>query len=171
MRPAWRSGQRGGAGRDTFVHVELLSLVATDEPDLVLGEYATVATMTTVKELTHVPLVMAAWATEPGSAAFFPRGYWDVLDRCRSAHGLARLSGPLPIGHWIMFTPPAWGRAQGEPQTSTLRARLPSTRTGTWSPSDGPRPFVCGTLGTVFNTRRMLATFIDAIGLGDGLVW
>ena len=151
---------------------DVMSLVATDEPDLLLGEYATVATMTTVKELTHLPLVMTAWATEPGSTGFFPDGYWEVLDRCRSAHGLAPLSGPLPIDHWITFTPPAWGRAQGEPQTSTLRARLPSTRTGTWSAPDGPRPFVYGTVGTVFNTRRGLATFIDAIGLGgwSGLV-
>ena len=149
-----------------------MSLVATDEPDLLLAEYATVATMTTVKELTHLPLVMTAWATEPGSAGFFPDGYWELLGRARSGHGLAPLSGSLPIEHWITFTPPAWGRTQVEPQTSTLRARLTSTCTGTWSAPDCPGPFVYGTVGTVFNTRRRLATLIDAIGLGgrSGLV-
>jgi hypothetical protein len=149
-----------------------MSLIATDAPDLLLGEYATVATMTTVKELTDLPLVMTAWATEPGSAGFFPDGYLEGLERVRSGHGLAPLSGSLPIDHWITFTPPSWGRAQGEPQTSTLRARASSTRSGTWSAPGGPEPFVYGTAGTVYNTRRRLATFIDAIGLGgwSGLV-
>ena len=32
---------------------DVMSLVAADEPDLLLGEYATVSTMTTVKELTR----------------------------------------------------------------------------------------------------------------------
>ena len=151
---------------------DVMSLVATYEPDLLLGEYATFATMTTVKELTRKPLVMTAWATEPGSTGFFPDGYWEGLDRVRSGHGLAPLSGSLPIDHWITFTPPAWGLAQVEPQTSTLRARLPSMRTGAWTAPDGPGPFVYGTVGTVYNTRRRLATFIDAIGLGGwfGLV-
>ena len=151
---------------------DVMSLVAADEPDLLLGEYATVSAMTTVKELTRLPLVMTAWATEPGCAGFLPDGYLDLLDRFRSRHGLAPLCGSLPVEHWITFTPPAWGRAQAEPRSSTLRARLPSTRTGTWSAPDGAGPFVYGTLGTVYNTRRRLATFIDAIGLGgwSGLV-
>jgi UDP:flavonoid glycosyltransferase YjiC (YdhE family) len=151
---------------------DLMSLIATDEPDLLLAEYATVATMTTVKELTRLPLVMTAWATEPGSVGFLPDGYWELIDRFRSRHALAPLSGSLPVEHWITFTPPAWGRTQAEPESSTLRARLPSLRTGTWSPPAGSAPFVYGTLGTVYNTRRRLATFIDAIGLGgwSGLV-
>ena len=75
---------------------DVMSLVATDEPDLLLAEYATVAAMTTVKELTRLALVMTAWATEPGSAGFFSDGYSELIDRFRSRYGLAPLSGSLP---------------------------------------------------------------------------
>jgi hypothetical protein len=128
---------------------DLMTLIGRDKPDLLLAEYATVAAVTTVKELTDLPLVMTAWATEPGSPGFFPDGYWELLNASRSRSGLVRLDGSLPVDHWIAFTPPAWGRVQGELQLSTLRARVPAQRTGAWSAPDRAGPFVYGTLGTV----------------------
>jgi UDP:flavonoid glycosyltransferase YjiC (YdhE family) len=151
---------------------DVLSVVASFKPDLLLAEYATVMTMTTVRELTGLPLAMTAWGTEPGSARFFSHGLTESIRRFRQVSGLAPIEGLPEIEHWIVFTPPSWGRAQGEPLASTLRARQPSARTGAWSAPDGPGPFVYGTLGTVYNTRRRLGTVVDAIGLGgwSGLV-
>jgi UDP:flavonoid glycosyltransferase YjiC (YdhE family) len=151
---------------------DVLDLVTSFKPDLLLAEYATIMTMTTVRELTGLPLAMTAWATEPGSHGFLDSGLRESLNRFRQEYGLVPV-GDLPaLEHWIVFTPPSWGRVQGEPLVSTVRVRQSSVRTSNWSAPDHTGPFVYGTLGTVYNTRRRLRSFVDALGLGgwSGLV-
>jgi hypothetical protein len=151
---------------------DVRSLVESFRPDLLLAEFATVATMTTVKELCHVPLVMTAWASEPGSGGFFDEAKHGAVDEFRATHGLPPVLGRFQVDHWVVFTPPSWGRIQGEPLASTLRTHVPAVRSTGWSAPASAGPFVYGTLGTVYNSRRRLGTLVDAIGLGGwrGLV-
>ena len=151
---------------------DVRSLVESYRPDLLLAEFAPVAAMTTVKELCHVPLVMTAWASEPGPGAFFDDAMHGAVDEFRANHGLPPVLGGFPVDHWVVFTPPSWGRIPRKPLASTLRAHVPAVRSPGWSAPASAGPFVYGTLGTVYNSRRRLGTFVDAIGLGgwSGLV-
>jgi hypothetical protein len=145
----------------------LRELVGSFEPDLILGEYATLDAASTVSELERVPLAMTAWGTEPWSEDFFPAGWLPDFDAFRSSFGLPPSNGSPTVDAWIVFTPASWGRAQCEARPETVRVRIPAPPACPLPFSvadDGP--FVYATLGTVYNSRRRLQSFIDALEAG-----
>jgi len=149
-----------------LVH-DLRRIVAEFRPNLLVAETASWAAATILREVAGLRLVLTAWGTEPGNPTGL-RLFGIRQDACRGAFGLPPWDGKaVPTDLWISYTPPSWGKLDGEPLPETWRAHLPLD-----APSDpvaptGEQPLVYATLGSIYGTaHKLMRAFIQAIELG-----
>lgn len=149
---------------------ELLAVIDEQRPDVVIAEFGSAGWGQAVRDLTGIRLVVTAWAVEPG---------YDSFDHDAGGFNAARAELGLSASQsfrpdlWVSFTPTRWGLLDGPPLPTTRRFRLGASPSGAAVPGGTSRPFVYGTLGTVFNTTRsLLKVFVAAIDDGgwSGLV-
>jgi UDP:flavonoid glycosyltransferase YjiC (YdhE family) len=148
----------------------LVDATEGQRPDVALAEFGAAGWGQAYSDLTGVPWVGTAWALEPGYE-YLDHDSWG-FNAARAELGLGPSRSFRP-DLWLSFTPPRWGRLDGPPLPVTRRFRLGAAPSGAAVPGGSGRPFVYGTLGTVFNTTRsLLHAFIAAIEAGgwSGLV-